>query len=244
MQPDVYDWESAVYLNGNRNLVFPYIQAFAEIAKQHPGSNRILMIGGGTFTVPTYLANLNPTNKVDVVEIDSQLTSVSKNYFNFHQPHNLQIINADGRQILNNNSSRYNLIYLDAFSGGVPPFQLLTEQATKRVRDTLTSNGIVSVNIVAPIQGSGSNFAASILRTYKHVFSHAAVYSVQIGLNPFERQNLLLLASQSALPTYRNVNAGGNQNIQHMLQYPINFSNKGIVLTDNYAPVERLLATY
>ena len=242
LQPDINNWESGVYRSGSRSLVFPYTQAFADISELAPAKHTTLMIGGGTFSLPEFITKLQPHNTFDAVEIDGQLASISAQYFGFHQPPNLHIIQADGRQFLNHNTHPYNLIYLDAFSGGVPPFQLLTQQATERIRDSITPDGIVAINIVAPPNGQGTALAASIVATYKRVFKDVAVYPVQPELSSNRRQNLLILASRGPLPTSAFSKNTKDPEFRLSLRHEIRFSpSSGTVLTDNYAPVERLL---
>jgi spermidine synthase len=245
LQADENDWESITYLNGNKNLIFPYTQEFADVAKVVPDTQSMLMVGGGTFTVPEFLANLKPSSRVDAVEIDGQLISLSKKYFAFHQSPNLHIIQADGRQFLNHNTRQYNLVFLDAFSGGVPPFQLLTKEATQRINTSLAPGGTVVMNIVAHRTGNGAALAASVAKTYEQVFAHVAVYPVEAQLSPSTQQNLLLLASQKPLPVSTFEKITTDSNFRSSLTHPVNFNpHLGIVLTDDYAPVERLLADY
>lgn len=245
LQPDLHNWESGVYRNANPYLVFPYTQALGDVAQLLPHTHHILMIGGGAFTVPTYVAHLSPANRIDAVEIDGQLVPISKQFFDFHQPSNVHIVQADGRQFLNHNRRQYGVAFLDAFSAQVPPFQLVTKEATVRIRNGLAPDGLVAVNIVAPGRGSGSAFAASVVKTYQMVFAHVAVLRVQPYLNLSTRQNLLLLASQRPLPIKAFEAATPDPAFRSMLANQVHFApQQGIVLTDDYAPVERLLANY
>jgi len=75
--------QSGEYLDKSGDLAFPYIQAFAYLAKLRPESSRSLIIGGGAYTMTGYLARTYPNQRVDTVEIDPKLLNLSQKYFNF-----------------------------------------------------------------------------------------------------------------------------------------------------------------
>ncbi len=89
---------------------------FSDIASLPPESDRYLVIGGGAFTLPGTLNKTRPQADTDVVEIDGGLAPISRQYFGFTPSDTLHIFTEDGRQYLNNNRVRYDVIYMDAFS--------------------------------------------------------------------------------------------------------------------------------
>lgn len=228
LQTDRQYWQSGVYLDGDKSLVFPYTQGFYLLSQSNPSAQSSLVIGGGAFTFPEYLARAMPTSKVDVVEIDGGLVDISKKYFDFSPPANLNVIIADGRQYLNSNDKKYDFIFVDAFSSVEPPFQLFTKEAALRAKSSLTPDGAWIANVISSVEGPKSEMVSSVVSTYRHIFKNVDVYQVDAGYGAGHRQNLLVVASNKRL----------NSPLSHLrLSYP---PKAGRVLTDNFAPVERM----
>lgn len=242
LQTDNQGVQSGVFLDGSPKLAFAYTRAFDYTSGLKPDAKNFLIIGGGAFTFPQYLSNKYPNASVDTVEIDNKLSQISKQYFNHKPPANLATYYADGRQYLNNSTRDYDMIYLDAYSAPVPPFQLLTRQAVARMDDSLNSQGIVVANIVSASEGNKSLLIQAAVSTFSTEFNHVAVYRVKPELNPLDRQNLLLLASKEEIDTdsLQKLSAV-HPEFKGMLSNQVNFSaNSRNILTDNYAPVELL----
>ncbi len=240
LQTDNASWQSGVYQDGSKDLVFSYTRAFAEVYKSQPKAKNVLIIGGGSFSFPEYAANAYPDAKIDVVEIDPALTKVGKEYFNFRQPINLNIINQDGRQFLNDSDEKYDLIFIDAFSSFIPPFQLMTKQAVEKVKSNLSQDGVVALNVISAADGKGSKLSGAIASTYESVFKNATFYQVDANFPKSITQNLLLIASvdklNSSVDTNLKLSGAG---IFHSRDKPSSFTNSK-VLTDDFAPVEHL----
>lgn len=229
LQMDREYWQSAVYMDGGKDLVFSYTQAFYSLAQSNPTAKRQLIIGGGAFTFPEFLARSMPGSKVDVVEIDGGLVEVSSKYFNFKQPSNLKIIIADGRQYLNTTSKKYDFIYLDAFSSVEPPFQLFTEEAATLAKNSITADGSVIINVIAAVEGDRAQMLESVVTTFAGVFKNVDVYRVNTGFGLDRTQNLIVVAGDSRVESPLST-----------LRISPKHINPGQALTDDFAPVERM----
>lgn len=239
MQTDSSLWQSGIYLGGDKGLVFPYAKAFAYAAKQLNNPRSFLVMGGGAFTFPTYLAQTYPAAHIDTVEIDGQLESISQQYFGYKNQANLNVIRADGRQYLNYNSGQYDAIFMDVFVSYIPPFQLLTKEAAVQYNKALNSKGLLAINIVSPVQGPGKTFIVSVVNTYQQVFKNVEVYRVSPDTSPAVKQNLIILASQNAI-NIGNITFNSPDEAQ-LFSHRVQLNNgTGRVLTDDFAPVERL----
>ena len=191
LQTDALAWQSGIYRDGDDGLAFPYIRAFSYLAASAQPTDDYLAIGGGAFTLPQYLAEKYPRSNVDVVEIDDRLKQVSSSYFNFKPLDNLHIIEADGRQFLNNNKKVYDLIFVDTFDSITPPFQMLTKEAVGRIGNSLKPEGVVAVNVVSAYQGPKAEFIEAVYKTYLSSFKSVLVFPVY-NADAYRRQNLLL----------------------------------------------------
>ena len=239
LQTDNRGLQSGVDLSSPTHLVFGYTRAFAGAANLHANPTRYLVIGGGAFTVPAYFAQKDPTATVDTVEINGELTAISRDYFALRSTPSLRIIQADGRQYINESHTPYDLVYLDAFSSIVPPFQLLTTEAVARYDALLATNGIIIGNFIDKPQGPLIRAATA---TFREHFGNVKVYAVESGMDAAASQNLLLIASRSTISVpQREMAAAASPFFQSVLQRDVTPSTDGVVpLTDDFAPIEKL----
>lgn len=227
--------------------LFPYAERFMEAAAALPTEpQRILMIGGGTFTVPTVLHHTYPSAQIDVIEIDPGLTELAEKYFGYKQSDKVHIINQDGRYFLNQRAARadlpkYDLIYMDAYSSLTPPFQLTTQEAAKRLASVLTPDGLLVVNMVATPAGSDAAFADASNATYRSVFAGHKWYLAGQQQPLDVRQNTIMLISKKD-SLVKEVDAK-LKTWQELPSAP-GSGTKPVILTDDHAPVERLTANY
>lgn len=242
MQTDSSLWQSGIYLDNDNSLVFQYAKAFAYVAKTLDNPQDFLVMGGGAFTIPSYLAQTYPAVRIDTVEIDDQMESISQRYFGYKNRANLNVIKADGRQFLNRNSRQYNAIFMDVFVSYIPPFQLLTKEAAAQYGKALNPDGLLAINIVSPVEGPGRSFVESVVSTFRQVFNHIEVYRMSPDTDPTVRQNLIILASQNTID-FEGVSASSPDEAP-LFGYKVQFTDKvGLVLSDDFAPVERLSAS-
>lgn len=226
--------QSGVFLDDPSEIVFDYTKRFMEAAATSPPGS-VLMIGGGAFTVPRALAETYPKARIDVVEIDPKLTELSERFFFYTSSEQINIINQDGRVFLNRNDTRYDMVFIDAFSSLTPPFQLTTQEAVRRLAQSVNDDGVVVVNLVTAYQGGGSAFLQSEYRTYATEFPFLALVQARPGLPYDAQQNLIMIAGKRAEPVAAVV--GGLKGSP----LPEPARDEAIILTDDYAPVEQLL---
>jgi len=238
LQTDSLGLQSGIYTNNSDELAFEYTRALANVADLRPQAKRQLIIGGGAFTLPEYIAKKYPKTIVDAVEIDGDLVEISKKYFDLNQPSNLNIIQADGRQYLNQTSNKYDVITMDAFNSIIPPFQLLTRQAVQQSKRALSQDGIVTANIFSAAEGPRSSLMRAIYSTYKSEFKYVSIYRIAPRLQKNSQQNLLLIASDKAISKSQSVKIDLEFESILNAQVTAQFSGQKI-LTDDLAPVER-----
>jgi predicted membrane-bound spermidine synthase len=215
--------QSGVFVNGSNELVFDYTRQMAELTMQAPKNQRILLLGGGAFTIPNYLATQLPSAHIDVVEIDPKLTDIAKQYFNYRDHPNVRIISQDARAFLNVNQQQYDIILVDAYSDTSIPFAVATVEYADRLRQSLTSDGVVIVNIIGAKNQACLPLLNSLHTSYASAFSHHKALP-QRSSDLTELQNIVVAYSNQPLPWIAS-------------EYRLEF---GMTLTDNFAPVERL----
>lgn len=190
--------QSGIPLDGKPDMLFDYNQRFYElVAGLLP--KRLLIIGGGMFTLPTVLLEKIPSVTIDVVEIDKGLTEIAENYFNLRPNERLQIFYENGLEYLQNHDTTYDLILVDAFFNLTIPESLITPVAVKLYAKHLTKNGILVHNVVSSYLGNSSSLIFNLAKKYEKVFSGVAIYPAGHGYSLWLPQNLILAAHKDAV---------------------------------------------
>ena len=194
-----------------------------------------LCIGLGAGIVPRAL--LRDGAKVDVVEINRAIVPVAKKLFDC-PVEKLNLTIGDGRQFLNKCRKQYDVIILDVFLGDSSPSHLMTRESFKAMRRVLRPGGVLVINVFADLRPGHDFFAASLHKTLKNVFRSVRIHTAGTG-------NMLFVASDQ--PELRFINqpdlaevhpACRNIAEQAFAGTPEPDPQHGIVLTDNYNPVE------
>ncbi len=225
---DSYSTQSGQYVGSPTEPVFAYIEKMQLTAGIHPNPERILIIGGGVFTLPMILADDFPSAQIDIVEIDPVLGTLSEQFFDYKSNPNITAYFEDGRSFINRDNEQYDLIFVDAYSSLTPPFHLSSLEAASRLNKNLKPDGMVVSNIV---DESSGDFLASMNKTYEQIFSNTKVFRADVTRSTNQRQNFLLIGTND------NELA---QNLTTRLEGSATASAKGLILSDNYAPVERM----
>ena len=136
-----------------------------------------LGLGGGAMITDLYK---NSNAHITVAEIDPVVINVAKKYFGLNNSNRITIYNLDARSLLGSTNSTYDMIVLDTYGAGltIPP-QMVTLEAAEEMKAHLNDNGAVLINIVSPLNGTGSCVLKSIYKTFGVVFPH--LYSISIG---------------------------------------------------------------
>lgn len=222
--------ESGMILNNPNELLIPYTKYFKLSRYFEPDAKRFLMIGGGGYSFPKYLLANYPGTTIDVVEIDPKMSEIAVKYFYLKDNPRLRIYTEDGRVFLNKNNKKYDVIIVDVFQGFAVPFHLTTKEAVEKLYNSLVDNGLVITNIVSDITRP-NNLSASQYLTYKFIFPE--IYPIQMNYRGYNNLGNTILISfkkrnQKILPP------------DIVLVKESSMSKKGMVLSDNYAPVENM----
>lgn len=187
--------QSGIGLDDDPDLLFDYNQRILEIANGLY-AKRILVIGGGVYTLPMALVTALPDAEVDVVELDAGLEQIATDYFGLRPNDRLHIHIGDGREFIANSSHRYDLIIIDAFSELSIPRQFLTVEFMQEIHDALGKTGVVAFNIIATYQGRNAGLIKSQVAGYEATFEAVTIYPAAHGLTAWLPQNLVLVAQK------------------------------------------------
>ena len=145
----------------------------------NPDAKTALIVGGGGGVVPTIFRRDYPELETTVVELDPHVVRVAERYFGFEpQGERTQTIVQDGRVYMRDCTEHYDIIILDAFTGGRPPFHLLTREFLRLVKARLSERGVVHLNIISALHDTHEKgrLYRSMHNTFREVFGRDHVY--------------------------------------------------------------------
>lgn len=214
--------QSGVYINNPESLVFWYTLRMAEVVAEVPNKSHILVLGGGAFTLPQYLAKTYPDSTVDVVEIDPELADIARQYFYYEDPRNVNMIFEDARTYVNKSEQKYDAILVDVYSDSSVPFSLMTKEYGYQVERLLADDGVVIVNMIASAKGPCNELLKVLDAPYRQSMPYV-VYKTQ---NAYSAKSNMIVAYSK-------------QPIRWSGSFPLDIHTTA-AYTDNYAPVERI----
>lgn len=200
----------------------------------------VLCIGLGVGNTPMRMARAGV--RVDVVEINPAMITAAERFFDFH-PERVRVVIGDGRYFLYAGTKRYDAIILDAFLGDSSPSHLMSREAFQSMQRRLRPDGLLVINSFGQLKPGKDFVPASLDKTLKIVFRNVRLH-VAPGAGYFvasDRQDLRIvrhLDLPSIPPALRNELQESLENVKTPdLAH-------GMVLTDNYNPVEYWDAAY
>ncbi|MBI4292805.1 MAG: fused MFS/spermidine synthase [Betaproteobacteria bacterium] len=166
------------------------------------GPRRILVVGLGGGTLPSFLRKHYPEAWIDAVEIDAEVVDVAKKFFGFREDARMRAHVDDGRRFIENiRRPTYDAIFLDAFGGDSVPLHLTTREFLRAVRRALMPSGVVIGNIW---DRPSNRLYDSMVRTYQEEFDELFILDVFNDINkillalprkqPLSQSELALLA--------------------------------------------------
>ena len=119
-----------------------------------PQQKQVLIVGLGGGAMVHFYEHYDPDVKVDAVEIDEKVVQLAEKYFDVRTRKNTNIITEDAFKYFKSNKTRYDVIYMDAFlkpseetDATGQPLRLKTVEFYKGLREQLTPEGIVVINL-------------------------------------------------------------------------------------------------
>lgn len=201
-----------------------------------------LFIGGGGFVSPQQFAENGV--KVDAVELDSGVVKAAERHFNLSENENLSVHTMDGREFLEESNKTYDLIVLDAYRKDKVPFHMATQEFFELAYDKTDENGVVASNIISSPSGPASRFSKSYYRTMNQKFPSMYYFRTR---ETSSVQNIEVIASKNSKLSEEELrNRAKSFSLRNLSDEVDNLeevdADSSQILTDDYAPVEKLLS--
>lgn len=205
----------------------------------------ILVIGAGAYTMPEYFKNYYKNANVSVAEVDPEMVNIGNTFFGLKK-YDIKTIVGDAKVTINKSREKYDVIFGDAYNSYISvPWYLLTKEWNSKIKEKLTENGVYAINFIGSVTGENSGFTTSVLNTLKISFPNFYVFA--FGKNAEDVQNVVLVGINGTLPIsevdlYKKLLAGENSFLAKTMVPAAYFKNStGIILTDNFSPIEKLM---
>lgn len=219
------------------NLGYGYEQEYARLVDALWPQGRpfdSFFVGGGGFVFPRYL-DRRGSGRIVVSEIDPEVTKIARERLGLAPSERMRIIDDDARRVLARMPAdeKYDAIFGDAFNDYAVPYHLTTREFHRLVADHLNPGGVYAMNLV---DGADHALLRSEIATLRRTFDHVAVVIPRTGWPPLpDRDTFVVLASDRPLPSGLGlVPAEGLE--------PFMGAGRTEILTDDYAPVDQMLA--
>ncbi|MGW8251198.1 MAG: spermidine synthase [Anaerolineales bacterium] len=179
--------------------------------------------------------------QIDGFEIDPEIIRVGRQYFGMDQA-NLNAIAKDGRWGLEHSSKRYQVIGVDAYRPPYIPWHLTTVEFFETVRDHLTDDGSVVINVGrSPMDRRLiDDLAATLEQVFPSVYVmdvpgtfNSIIYATlqPTSVENFYNNLIYLYTRQDAHPLLVEA-------MENFVKYQQPTPTSGRVYTDDLAPVE------
>ncbi|MEQ8824576.1 MAG: fused MFS/spermidine synthase [Filomicrobium sp.] len=199
-------------------------------------------IGGGAYTLPRGWLAAIPGSKMTVAEVDPDVTKIAHDSFWLPKDPRLKVLHRDARSALAKEpESKFNVIVGDAFHDIAVPQHLVTQEFFQLIESRLRDDGAYLMNVVD--SGPEPRLALSIYDTLRTVFPIVEMWRPD---GQGKRQTFVLLASKTASPNENlgsrvDPSASWHRLTETELTTLRRVTPAPIILTDDYAPVDRLI---
>jgi spermidine synthase len=240
-------------------LRYDYEKIYADLTRANVESlpagrsARTLFLGGGGYVFPGWLLREFPGAYAEVAEIDPEVTRAAFETFGLTPDPMMAIHNLDARnhiedllarQAAGEDVGKFDLVYGDAFNHYSPPFHLTTYEFNEKARRLMSDDGMLLANVI-DIYRSG-RFVGAIINTLEKTFPYVYAFSATPG-GPSDsdaRDTFVVVGSLKPL----DESSGFYPALARDMLTPEHLAtlkqrSGGLVLTDDFAPVDNLLAS-
>lgn len=241
------------------NLRYGYERIYAAVThREARGKDRIsaFFIGGGGYTFPNYLHHHFPDSHIEVSEIDPVVTEAAEVGMALKPDHRFVIHDMDAGNVVTGLIQRmergedvptFDFVYGDSFNHFSVPFHLVTLEFNEKIRRLLAPDGVYLLNLIDSFHSG--RFLGAVIDTMEQTFAYVRVLTGMPVTDDWRiRCTFSIVASQEPLDL---TNIGRDYPEYPILECYVMPDEQvreaversgGVILTDDYAPVENLLA--
>ncbi|MBI2832388.1 MAG: fused MFS/spermidine synthase [Chloroflexi bacterium] len=236
-------------------LKYDYLKTFEEIVRYTTARTgnfrpRLLHLGGGGYSFPRYMETIYPGSVNEVVEIDPAVTEVAYEELGLPLNTTVRTYTQDARLFLIQRKAgeKYDIVIGDVFNDFSTPYHLTTLEFDRLVKANMATDGLYLVNIIDDY--SKGRYMPSFIHTLRQVFRYVYVFSAAGRLDNAGIGTFVIVASDRGidLADYKafvtqsgTKRAAGTPGDESKLEEYL-AARKPVLLTDDYAPTDILIA--
>ncbi len=229
-----------------RALLTPYVELQDALTRIHTGRRtpfRAFFVGGGAYTLPRAWLAIRPDAQVTVSEVDPDVTAIAQSRMWVDtNDERLTVVHADARRSLARlPRAHFDVIVGDAFHDLAVPQHLVTAEFFGLVKERLRADeGIYVMNVVD--RKSSPRLALSVVKTLQQVFPIVELWD----LGESGARTTFVVAGLSRPTPYAQIPSRIHNRLQFNRMAPADITRLAaalspLILTDDYAPVDRLI---
>ncbi|NEV65248.1 fused MFS/spermidine synthase [Thiorhodococcus minor] len=227
-------------------LIAPYIQALDELARAHfadrdAGELKWLFAGGGAYSLPRAVKTINPQAEITVAELDPAVTETARERL-FVDTSGMRVLHQDARLVLAQTTDSFDVIIGDVFHDLAIPYHLVTREFAALVHQHLRPGGIYAMNLVDAFPDP--RLLKAVVKTLRAEFGQVDIWME--GPPEAERVTFVITATDAQRLPQRVDAQHGMQRSWHRVSDMVDRIGAPMdeipLLTDDYAPVESLIA--
>jgi tetratricopeptide (TPR) repeat protein/MFS family permease len=230
-------------------------RAFAALTRGSGGDRKrlsLLVLGAGGYIFPRYLKAVWPESHVEVVENDPGVTRAAREAFGLDRHTAIETIRMDARSYVDRLSKRgrrgqaagrYDFVYEDALCDSAVPFPLVTREFHGQIAGLLADDGVYMIHLMDA--RSSGRLLGAVVNTVRETFPHVYAIAGQAGRQPPADTFVVVGAKRQLDPQAILQEQDKHLRCSVLSDAEIEDLNErcgGIILTDDYAPVDNLLA--
>jgi len=226
-----------------RLLPSPYLHLVDEIALARfpDGPRRAFFVGGGGFILPRAWHDRWPRADLVVAEIDPVVTALAQSELWVDPGPTMTVLERDARVALDLEGGGYDVIFGDAFRDIAIPAHLVSREFHDLVAARLSDRGFYIMNVVDNPQRP--RLLASLVRTLRQSFPEVEAWVSPEDIEGARRATFILYAAArpSGLARQLLSQEGFERFWARIDLSRLPVDALGLELTDDLAPVDRLL---
>lgn len=221
-----------------------YLQLTDELTRRRIGADRLdaLLIGGGALTMPRAWLAERPQARILVAEIDPAVTAAAMARMWVRPDPRLDIRHADARVVVQAlpQAPLFDVVLGDVFHDISMPAHLVTREFHDEIKARLKPDGFYAVNVIESARTP--HFLPAFMHTLSQSFAHVQTWVDDGDLQAAGRITYLVTASDVGIADDRvSITRPIARSWVRIQADFLNPADK-LVLTDDHAPVDRLMS--
>ena len=188
--------QSGIPLDNDPHMLFDYNQRLLEMSIELT-PRKILMLGGGTMTLPMALITALPEAELTVVELNAGMLTIASKYFGFKQQPRIRLLITDASKFMDQVEPAYDLIICDLYDNLTIPKVFRGVAFAEKLRRGLRPGGVVATNCISAISGELSQPMRQLCAAYSAGIGPVRIFKVDRHFAGWVPQNLIIVAAKS-----------------------------------------------